>query len=403
VYRAPRVNSSLTLAAASVMNRVLAATWVVLLARVLDVKSFGTISLALAVMAVTQILADTGLSLFLTQRIGVRGVSASIETVRSALRLQILVAGSIGTLLSIGFLITHSFPFGTALAVGVGVVLSGMTQISRGILRGSQRFFADAALQTASAVGVTVVTFAVRDLLSVSGAMWIYVACQAPGAFAVPTWTLVVFRHVRATPMRLLTVLKDTAIINVFGTFAASFTRVDVLLLGLVAPRDLVAQYAASLQVFYGLSMTCGAAALTIAPRISRAAASRATGLRRAYLGSLRRYSAAGLACSCFGTVLAVSMPSIFGSAYERSIQPLLVMAMGLVVIVPGYVSGQFLIAFERQSVLLWSFGAALILAVPVYYVGYQIGGIVGVAVGMTLISIGMSIHQGRVVWTSVQ
>lgn len=389
------------LGGASVGTKALMALWMIVLARALTASEFGELSLVLAMLAVSQIVADTGVSLFLTREVADKGLVESGPLVSAAMRLQTALGVLVGSVLWAVLETVQAAPTRIILPVVLGVILGGTTQVSRGVLRGQQLFLVDAALQVFGAGSLVIATLIMGAGVSVILAVWVFVACQVPVSLLLPLWFMWRWpRRKTSQVVRVRSLFRRTISFNLFGSLAALFTRLDIIILGWMASNVAVARYSASLQIFYGVSAVAGAAALALLPTfVSAVRMSDPRQARSAFVRQLKLYGLAGLACSVAVVGASGFMPTIFGPGYSDSVELLRLMGAGLFAVVPGYVSGQMLIAQGRQRVVLYCFVFAFCAGALIYPTAFTAAGVIGVAASMIALSALMSIIQGVAAW----
>jgi O-antigen/teichoic acid export membrane protein len=385
---------------ASVASRLTIAVWGILLARALGPSQYGVLSVALASIYAVQVLADAGAANYLTREITRRGLAASRPLVRLAWRTQLLLAAALGVLAAVASS-HHEGPNVVAVATVVCVIALAMTQVSRGVLRGSGHLRLEAYLQLAASVALCLLTLTLQDRLSVVTSLWLYAVAQTV-LIAGSWWVSHGVRHPAAgattaqpgDPSSIAELIRVTLPFNLLGSGAALFLRADMVIVGWLTSPTEAGLYGAALQVFTGVTSIGATAAIVLLPHFVRTERD----APHALPGSVHRMAAVALVIGVVVSLVTVAVRGeiwhILGPGYRRVAPILLAFALGIPFAFVNNVLGQALLALHRERWVAWNFVVLLVVAVVLYPPLVSAWGGVGAAVGVSLATALSSVMQ---------
>ena len=243
----------------------------IIIARVLGVDRLGAYSYALGIAALFSLLPNLGLSTVVTRTIAQNPV-AGAGVVRSALRIQGLVAGAVVVVIPAfaALLPEQPVPITWVALAAVQLAIGTLSWPYLAVLSGHARYDRVAVAELLCGLGGSG-SLIVAALVSgsVAGFLTAHVAGAAL-AVLIARFAAAPFLPRRQTPRRpLASLLRESIPFGATAAVQSLYTRVDVLLLGQMAPTSAVGLYSAAYKPIT-LMASFGATAGTLFPVLAQ-------------------------------------------------------------------------------------------------------------------------------------
>lgn len=338
---------------AQALSWVSGAILVVILPRFLGDVSYGKLGFGFALTTTYGLICDLGISFFITKAVA-RAPARAGEILSNALavRIALSVVAALAVLATLAILDYDSTTEKVCLVLSVGMVMGGAANSLRGTLQGLHRMRTVAAAPVVSgftyaggsaavlAVGVGVVGVAAVSVL----AMALATALNFTALVRQVRWTLPSWRVSRYLILGGLPFLVTQAALVIYG-------QIDTLLLSLLTKDAVVGWYVAAVRIMSIPQFIPTILTIVLFPALS-AAAARPESYNRILRGGVE-------------VILLVSVPIAFGigllpdraihllgypAAFDHSIVPLALLALGTPLIALDMVIGYALLAGEQQK-----------------------------------------------------
>lgn len=359
------IKNILWLSVGNIGGRLIRAAIIVYAARALGAAEYGVFSYALGLAGFFTIFVDIGISSILTREVAQKPERASqlFSTtfwIKSALLL--------GTAILILFVAPYFSNIDAARAllplVALLVIFDNLREFSNSFFRAKEKMELEALVTTAMNVAITAFGFiALAIAVNAQSLMIAYVASAGAGFLAAAMFLREEFTHVFRSFDRALIrpILKSAWPIALMGLLGALSLNVDIIMLGWFRTPEEVGFYSAGQKIVQVLYTIPGIVASALLPLSSRLVGLMDHAKVRALIEKgLALVFALAFPLAAGGVILAKPiMVFLYGAEYLPGASAFQILIATVLVVFPGTILGNIILAYDKQRNIAWYIGAA--------------------------------------------